>query len=476
MQQIEPILLGGQALSRPDVLDIRSPWDGSIAGKVCQADAADADRACVLAQEAFTETRRLSSWKRAEILRRIAERLTVEATELAQIIVREAGKPITDALGEVSRAAQTFRVAAEEAQRIGGEVTPADLTPGAEGMTALSRRFAIGPILGITPFNFPVNLVAHKLAPAIASGNPILIKPAPQTPMTSLWLGRAAVEAGWPAAALSVLPCSNEVTAQLVADPRIAMLSFTGSAAVGWMLRRNAATPRVTLELGGNAAVIVCEDADLLKAITRILSGGYTNAGQSCISVQRVFVHASLKDQFVAGLAAGVKTLTAGDPSQAATRVGPMINESAATRAQSWIDEAVSAGATLHAGGKRKGTLLLPALLSDVPFTANLHCEEVFAPVVVVESFVDLKDVIAVVNQSKYGLQAALFTRNWAHMTMAWNELEVGAILIDEASSWRADHLPYGGVKNSGIGKEGVRSAILEMTEARLLILPTHAA
>ena len=474
MLQTEPILLGGEPQTRPDVLDIRNPWDRSVAGRICQGNAEDAERACALARQAFAETRRLSSWQRAEILRKVAAHIIAEAAELAGIIVREAGKPVTDALGEVARAAQTFRVAAEEAQRIGGEVTPADLTPGAEGMTALSRRFPIGPILGITPFNFPVNLVAHKLAPAIASANPIVIKPAPQTPMTSLWLGRAVVEAGWPAAAISVLPCSNEVTAQMVADPRIAMLSFTGSAGVGWMLRKNAATTRVTLELGGNAAVIVCEDADLPKAVAKILSGGYTNAGQSCISVQRVYVHVSLQERFIAGLTAGLATLKTGDPADPATRVGPMINEAAATRAETWIAEAVAAGATLHAGGGRSGTLLQPALLSNVPATANLHCEEVFAPVVIVEPFVDFKAVVDAVNRSKYGLQAAIFTSNWGDMTHAWNELEVGAVLVDEASSWRADHLPYGGVKNSGIGKEGVRSAILEMTEARLLILPTQ--
>ena len=253
------------------------------------------------------------------------------------------------------------------------------------------------------------------------------------------------------------------------------MLSFTGSASVGWMLRRQAATPRVTLELGGNAAVIVCEDADLAKAIPKIVSGGFTYAGQSCISVQRVFVHSSLKQQLIAGVVEGLRKLVFGNPAEQSTQVGPMINEAAATRAESWITEATGMGATLHTGGKRIGTVLEPTLLSDVPPTAQLSCEEAFAPIVVIEAYESFPEVLATVNRSKYGLQAALFTRDWHRMTQAWNELEVGAVLVDESSSWRADHLPYGGVKNSGTGREGVRSAILEMTEARLLIVPADS-
>ncbi len=474
MTKVEPILLGTEdGLSR-ETVTIHNPYDGSVVAEVSQASLDDAERACGLAKDAFHETRKLSSWQRAAVLNAVADKLVAQTEEVARMIVLEAGKPLTDARNEVARGVQTFRAAAEEAKRIGGEVTPADWTPGTEGRIALSRRFPIGPILGITPFNFPVNLVAHKLAPAIASGNPIIIKPAPQTPLSSLWLGRAVREAGWPAGAISVLPCSNEVTAKLVADERIAMLSFTGSAHIGWMLRQKSATPRVTLELGGNAAVIVCEDAALAKAVPKILAGGYTYAGQSCISVQRVYVHRSLKERLVEGLVEGLRVLKAGDPAEASTRVGPMINIAAARRAESWLAEAVSMGATLHAGGKRAGTMLEPTLLSGVPGTAQLSCEEVFAPVVVVEAYDNFDDVLTRVNQSKYGLQAAIFTGDWRKMTQAWNELEVGAVLVDESSAWRADHLPYGGVKNSGVGREGVRSAILEMTESRLLIVPAQ--
>jgi acyl-CoA reductase-like NAD-dependent aldehyde dehydrogenase len=474
VHEVVPFVLGNGEGVRSKTVAICNPYNGMTVGEVCYADSADADIACALAQRAFAETRRMSSWERAAILNRVADKLVEHSEKVGNLIMLEAGKPITDAKNEVARSVQTFRVAAEEAKRIGGDVTPADLTPGTEGRIALSRRFPIGPILGITPFNFPSNLVAHKLAPAIASGNPIIIKPAPQTPLTALWLGRVIREAGWPDGGISVLPCSNEVAAQLVADKRIAMLSFTGSADTGWMLRRQSATPRVTLELGGNAAVIVCEDADLSKAIPKVVAGGYTYAGQSCISVQRVFVHASLKAQLISGIVDGLRTLKTGDPADASTRVGPMINEPTAIRAESWIVEAVDLGAALHLGGKRNGSFLQPTLLSDVAATAQLNCEEVFAPVVIVEAYENFTEVLASVNRSKYGLQAAIFTRNWKNMTQAWNELEVGAVLVDESSAWRADHLPYGGVKNSGIGKEGVRSAIMEMTESRLLILSTE--
>jgi acyl-CoA reductase-like NAD-dependent aldehyde dehydrogenase len=470
----EPFILGGDTGVRDNVTAIHSPYDRTVVAEVCYADEADAEQACALASQAFRQTRQFSSHERSAILLRVADKLNAETQFLAELVMREAGKPISDARNEVTRAVETFRVAAEEAKRIGGEVTPADLTAGNEGRMAFTRRFPIGPILGITPFNFPVNLVAHKLAPAIASGNPIILKPAPQTPMSSLWLGRAVLEAGWPEGAISVLPCSNEVAAKMVADKRIAMLSFTGSASIGWMLRKQAATPRVTLELGGNAAVIVCEDADLGKAITKIAGGGFTYAGQSCISVQRVFVHRSLKDRLIRGIVDGISMLRCGDPADVATRLGPMINEAAAIRAEGWIDEAVRLGATLHAGGGRTGCMLQATLLSDVPVAAQLSCEEAFAPVVVVEAFEDFDQVLESVNKSRYGLQAALFTNDWKKMTQAWNELEVGAILVDESSAWRAEHLPYGGVKDSGYGKEGVRSALLEMTEPRILIAPVE--
>ncbi len=468
----EPILLAGRIESRAETVTIRNPYNNALVGAVCQASLEDAETACAAAVRGFAMTRKLAAWERAAILTRIADALAAEAGDIAQTIVLEAGKPLKDALGEVSRAVNTFRIAAEEAKRIDGEVKPADWIAGTEGRVALSRRFPIGPILGITPFNFPLNLVAHKLAPAIASGNPVVIKPAPQTPFTALRLGRIAVEAGWPAEAISVLPCSNEAAAAMVTDDRMAMLSFTGSVLVGWKLKEMAPRKRVTLELGGNAAVIVCADANMELAAQRILAGGYTYAGQSCISVQRVYAHTSVLSDLVKRISDGLSKLEVGDPALETTRVGPMINLGAAERAESWIGEAVNAGATLHAGGQRNGTTLMPALLTGVPADCLLCREEAFAPIVVVNSFDDLDEALAATNASLYGLQAAIFTASWASMAQAWNELEVGAVLVDESSAWRADQLPYGGVKNSGVGKEGVRSAIEEMTESRMLIVP----
>lgn len=455
-----------------EIVEVRSPYNGDVVGEVRYASAEDAELAMAAAVASARVVRGFASWQRAEILTKIADALVAETESLARLIALEAGKPVRDAKGEISRAVQTFRVAAEEAKRIDGEVRSADWTPGTEGRVAMSRRFPIGVVLGITPFNFPLNLVAHKVAPAIAAGCPIVIKPAPQTPLSALRLGRIAMEAGWPAEALAVLPCSNEVAAMMVADSRFAMLSFTGSALVGWKLKEAAPRKRVTLELGGNAAVIVCADADVELAAKKILPGGYTYAGQSCISVQRVYAHASVRDALVERLRAGVSALRLGDPMVDATTLGPMISTAAAERVEGWIDEAVAAGAKLEVGGARKNALLPGTLLTDVSSETMLGREEAFAPVVFVNAFERLEEALEAVNSSSYGLQAAIFTREWDAMSAAWRELEVGAVLVNESSAWRADHLPYGGVKNSGVGREGVRSAIEEMTEERLLIVP----
>jgi glyceraldehyde-3-phosphate dehydrogenase (NADP+) len=334
----------------------------------------------------------------------------------------------------------------------------------------IGRRFPIGPILGITPFNFPLNLVAHKVAPAIASGNPIIIKPAPQTPLTALRLGQIMVEAGWPAGAISVLPCSNEVAAKMATDERPQMLSFTGSAAVGWQLKSQAGRKRVTLELGGNAAVLVHEDADLDLAALRIVSGGFSYAGQSCISVQRVFVHKTRWQTLAQKITAAVEALVTGDPLDEETQVGPMISEAAAMRAESWINEAIEAGAHLLTGGERNGSILQPTVIAKPPVGSKIYEEEVFAPVVTINPYETFEDGIAMVNASRYGLQAAVFTRDFGRIMQAWRELQVGAVLVNDSTSWRADQMPYGGVKDSGMGREGVRSAIEEMTEERLLI------
>ncbi len=455
----------------PDILTIRNPWNGDPVGEAVLANETDADSACEASARSFAETRALPSWKRSEILLKIATALTERTEEFSRLIALEAGKPIRDARMEVARGVSVFRIAAEEARRIGGEVLPLDWAPGSDGRAALVRRVPIGPVLGITPFNFPLNLVAHKVAPAIACGAPILIKPASATPLTALRLGDLVKEAGYPAGAMAVLPCRDEIAGRLLADARLRKLSFTGSAKIGWMLKAAAGRKHVTLELGGNAAVVLHSDADLERAIPRMVRGAYSYAGQSCISVQRVFAHRSLYETVVARLTELAQTLRVGDPMEEATDVGPMISEAAAVRAESWIHEAVAAGAVLHTGGQREGSTLTPAVLTDVPAGTTLDCEEAFAPLLTVRPYDEFSEAMEMVNASRYGLQAGVFTSQWPLIAEASRTLDVGAVLINEVPTWRADHMPYGGVKESGFGREGVVSAIHAMTEERLLIL-----
>lgn len=471
-------LLAGEDRQNHDTVDIHSPFDGHTIAAACQASHGDAEEALAAAEQAFSTTRSLSSGQRAAICNAVADRLRSESIDMARGIALEAGKPLADATREVSRAIDTFRIAAEEAKRIGGVVQPLDLAalPWADSQTingrrmSMTRRLPIGTILGITPFNFPLNLVAHKVAPAIASGNPILIKPAPQTPFTALRLGRMVVEAGWPAGAISVLPCSNEVAATLVADPRPRMLSFTGSAAIGWHLKAQAGKKRVTLELGGNAAVMVHDDADLDLAAQKIVAGGFSYAGQSCISVQRVFVQKLRWQTLAQKIVDMADQLVMGDPLADDTQLGPMISVAAAERAEEWISEAVADGGRLLTGGDRNGAMLQPTVIARAPANSRIRQEEVFAPLVVIHPYESFEEGLSMVNDSRYGLQAAVFTRDFSRIMQAWRELHVGAVLVNESTAWRADQMPYGGVKDSGVGREGLRSAIEEMTDERLLI------
>ncbi len=465
-----PLIIAGTLRNSEATAQVHSPYDNHVIAAVCQATGGDADEALRAAQKSFPETKALSSWQRSEILQHIAARIEREALDLARGIALEAGKPLSASRTEVQRAIQTFRVAAEEAKRIGGELLPLDWAPGNEQRAGLIRRFPIGPILGITPFNFPLNLVAHKLAPAIASGNPIILKPAPQTPLSALRLGEFAIEAGWPRGAISVLPCSNEVASAMVGDPRLRMLTFTGSAQVGWMLKAMAPRLRCTLELGGNAAMIVHEDADLELAAQSILTGGFGYSGQSCISVQRVFVHKMRWQTLAQRLTEGIEQMHSGDPLDEQTQIGPMISTAAAERAADWIEKAVDAGARLITGGERRGALLSPTLLAKVPHNALLFKEEAFAPVVFLNTYDEFDEAIAAVNDSRYGLQAAVFTKDWGRITKAFREIDAGAILINESTAWRADHMPYGGMKESGTGREGLRAAIESMTEEKMLV------
>ncbi|HLQ52581.1 MAG TPA: aldehyde dehydrogenase family protein, partial [Terriglobales bacterium] len=391
--------------------------------------------------------------------------------EFARSIALESGKPIKTARAEVDRAVFTFTVASEEAARIGGEYLPLDLQELAAQRWGIVRRFPVGAIAAITPFNFPLNLVAHKVAPAIAAGCTVVLKPAPQTPLTALLLAEVVQNAGWPAGALNVLPLSNEDAALLVRDDRLRMLTFTGSSAVGWRLKAEAGKKRVTLELGGNAAVIVHSDADLDYAAERCAVGGFSYAGQSCIAVQRIFVQQSVYQKFVEKFLTRVRDFKAGDPLDEATFIGPLIREQDAIRAQQWVEEAVSAGAKLLIGGHRQGSLMEATVLTNTRQEMRVNCEEVFAPVKTVEPYTDFGQALAEINASTYGLQAGLFTRDAVLIFRAYEELEVGGLIVGDAPTFRIDHMPYGGVKDSGLGREGLRYAIEEMTERRLLVM-----
>jgi glyceraldehyde-3-phosphate dehydrogenase (NADP+) len=466
-----PFLIGNQWRHTATTATIRNPYNGKPVADICLAGKAEADEAAARAVEAAPAMRRLPAHVRAGALRTIAGRLAARQDEVARMLTAESGKPITDARREVGRAVQTFTIAAEEAARIAGDVIPMDLTPGMDRHLSLTRRVPVGPVLGITPFNFPLNLVAHKVAPCLAAGNPMVLKPAPQTPLTSLLLAEMVLEAGLPPGALSVVPCENAVAEQMVTDERFKVLSFTGSAAVGWMLKAKSGKKRVLLELGGNAGVIVEPDADVALAAQRCAAGGYAYSGQTCISVQRVFVHESVYDRFVDQFVTRVKGLATGDPGDDATVIGPLIDEAAARRVEQWIQEAVAQGARVLAGGKRSGSVVEATVLADVTPAMKVSCREVFGPVVAVSRYQDFAAALASLNESDYGLQAGVFTQDIDRIFRAYHELEVGAVLANEIPTFRAEHMPYGGVKDSGLGREGVRYAIEEMTELKLLIL-----
>jgi acyl-CoA reductase-like NAD-dependent aldehyde dehydrogenase len=466
-------LLCGKEWSDGEALEVRSPWDQGLVGRTTQATRADARQAVQHAVASIRRTRALPRWKRREILEDVASSLIEQKERFAQLIAAEAGKPIRQARIEVDRSILTFKTASEEATRMGGETIPLDLTEGNEGRWGLVQRFPVGPVLAITPFNFPLNLVAHKVAPALASGCPIILKPAPQTPFTALALGEIILKAGWPEEALAVLPLSNADTAWLAEkEDRIKLISFTGSAKVGWDLKAHSGRKKVLLELGGNSALIVHNDwPDLEEAAQRTAAAAFSYAGQSCISVQRVYVHRSVFQTFLWKVVDAAKKLVCGDPLDEKTDVGPIIRLSDAERIESWIQEAVAAGAKLLEGGQRTGSMITPAILTGTKPGMKLRDEEAFGPVLLIEPYDDFEDALAEVNHSKYGLQAGLLTRDAGRILTAYRELEVGAIIVGDTPTWRLDPMPYGGVKDSGLGREGLRFAIEEMTEPRMLVM-----
>jgi acyl-CoA reductase-like NAD-dependent aldehyde dehydrogenase len=461
----------GKWIEEGDPVEIRAPYDGSVIASVFQGRREHAEAAIGAAVKAFGTTRRLPAFERQRVLRRVSENITERKQEFARTMAQEAGKPIKAARTEVERAIFTFNVAAEESTRIYGEYLPLDWQEFTAGRWGIVRRFPLGPIAGITPFNFPLNLVAHKVAPAIAAGCPLVLKPAPQTPLTALLLAEAVQQAGWPDGGLNVLPLSNDDAGLLVTDERIKLISFTGSAAVGWQIKKNCGKKKVVLELGGNAGVIVHSDADLAYAADRCVAGGFAYAGQTCISVQRILVERSAFAKFTDLLLEGVKKLKTGDPLDDSTDLGPLIRESDAVRASDWIQEAVRGGARLLCGGQRRGPMLEPTVLTGTRPEMKVNCQEIFAPVVTVEAYDDFNQALKQINNSPYGLQAGLFTRDAKLIFNAYEELEVGGLIAGDVPAFRIDHMPYGGVKDSGLGREGLRYAIEEMTEPKLLVM-----
>src|SRR4030088_1218383 len=463
--------LDGKWLEEGDMVDVRAPYDGALIAHVYQGRREHADAAIAAAVKAFGTTRRLPAFERQRVLRQIATGIHDRKEEFSRTIALEAGKPIKSARTEVDRAIFTFNIAAEETVRGYGEYLPLDWQQSTAGRWGIVKRFPLGPVAGITPFNFPLNLVAHKVAPAIAAGCSMVLKPAPQTPLCSLMLAECVQHAGWPDGGLNVLPLCNEDANLLVTDDRIKLISFTGSVPVGWDIKRRSGKKKVVLELGGNAGVIVHDDADLAYAAERCVAGGFGYAGQTCISVQRILVEHSVYGKFADLLVAGVKSLKTGDPLEESTDVGPLIRESDAIRAVAWIEEAVRTGARLLCGGTRKGSILEPTVLTGTRPEMKVNCQEIFAPVVTVEPYRNFDDALRQINNSSFGLQAGIFTRDVKLLFQAYDELEVGGLVAGDVPSFRIDHMPYGGVKDSGLGREGLRYAIEEMTEPKLLVM-----
>ncbi|MGP1674526.1 MAG: aldehyde dehydrogenase family protein, partial [Candidatus Limnocylindrales bacterium] len=448
-----PIFLAGRWVESPDILEVANPADPSTpAGATFNATEAQYEEAVEAAVAAFEVTRKLPAYERGRILREISAGINERREELGRLIALEAGKPIRDALVEVDRAVLTFRLGAEEAERMTGELIPLDLLPSSKDRVGITRRFPIGPIAAISPFNFPLNLAAHKLAPAIASGNPIVLKPPSKDPLTMLTVAEIVEAAGVPAGMVSILPMTRELGDRMVADERFKLLTFTGSPSVGWRMKARAGKKKVVLELGGNAAVIVDASADLDWAVRRSLVGAFAYAGQVCISVQRMFIHETVWDAFMKAFLAGVARIKAGDPLDPTTDIGPMVDEHQAARTQSWVDEAVAMGGTVLAGGRAEGSFFPPTVLTDVPLTAQVCSNEAFAPLVVAFPFRDLDDAIARVNDSMFGLQTGVFTNDLAGAWRSFNELDVGGVIINDIPTYRIDHMPYGGVKDSGLG------------------------
>lgn len=449
---------------------VKNPHDGNTIARTWQADAAVLDKCIAAAQKVQPVLREIPSWKRYSILRKISDTITANRHHLATVLCRESGKPMRYALGEIDRAAQTFLVAAEETKRLPKEYISLDWTPAGEHKEGLVKYFPVGIVAGIAPFNFPMNLAVHKIAPAIAAGCPIILKPASSTPLSTLELARIIDETELPKGAVSVLPMNRIAGNQLVTDDRFSLLSFTGSPEVGWEMKKNAGKKKVVLELGGNAGVIVARTANIEDALKKCLTGGFAYSGQICIHAQRIFIHSSLFSSFQQRFTEMVKALKNGNPEDNATDVGAMIDEENAKRVELWVNEAVAAGAKLLCGGRRDQSFFYPTLLTGTSVNMKVNCEEVFGPVVILEQFDNFSDAVRMMNDTRFGLQAGVFTNDASEVDVAFNDIQTGGIIINDVPTFRVDHMPYGGVKDSGLGREGVKYAIHDMLEARILV------
>ncbi len=468
-----PMYLANEAMKPNLDLEVTDKYSGDVATRVPLASPEHIDRAIGAAVKAAEPMRKMPAYARKAVLDHCVARFEARAEELAHGLCVEAGKPIKDSRGEVTRLIDTFRIAAEESVRLEGVVMPLDISPRAHGYRGMYQRVPIGPCSFISPFNFPLNLAAHKVAPALAVGCPFVLKPASLTPIGALIIGEVLAETDLPAGAFSILPCRRDGAELFTTDERLKLLSFTGSPDVGWALKAKAGKKKVVLELGGNAACIVDEDADLDDAVARIQFGAFYQSGQSCIGVQRILVHERVYDRFRDQLVEVTRSLKKGDPKDEDTFIGPMISEKEAIRLHDWITKAVQSGAKLLSGGKREGSMLDPTLLESVPRGLDVVEEEAFGPVAVLSKFSDFDSALAEVNDSRYGLQAGIFTRDLYKAHRAWDTLDVGGVLIGDVPSWRVDHMPYGGVKDSGLGREGLKFAMEDMTEIRLLVIRT---
>lgn len=470
MAKTYPIYLAGEWETSDDPLPITNPYNGEVIGTTYQATRDQVERAIVAAEAVFPQMRAMPTYERVNLLKAFSAKLKERRDEVARMIALEAGKPIRDAEVETDRGVFTIDTAAEEAKRIEGEVMPLDLLASSKGRFGIVRRFPIGPVSGISPFNFPLNLALHKLAPALASGNPLVLKPPSRDPLTMLLIAEMLEEIGVPKGAVSVLPMSREVGDILVEDDRFKLLSFTGSPDVGWEMKKRAGMKRVVLELGGNAGVIIDEDSDLDYAVSRIKIGAFAYAGQVCISVQRVFVHENVYAAFKEKLVAAVETIKMGDPLDHTTDLGPMIDEKNVGRVQTWIDDAKAAGASVLTGGKSDGRFYHPTVIENAPRTSFVCSREAFAPLVTIFKVGSFKEAVDAVNDSEYGLQAGVFTNNLERSLYAFEQIEAGGVIINDIPTYRIDHMPYGGIKASGLSREGLRYAIEDMTEMRLMV------